>query len=162
MAENIGIVIKTEPNDYAQVLIDRKSGCGGCQTTGSGCHSCLAGANKIQSRTVNTIGANIGDVVKIQLPFGSLYAGAATLYLLPVIGIFCGAFSGPWLANLLNIAEMPVSILSAICGLVFGFFIVILIDRSPGMRKKITPTITKIVTPGIGMPGVNKALCCGD
>ena len=53
MAENIGIVVKTELNDYAQVLLGRKSACGGCQTTGGGCHSCLASANKMQSRAVN-------------------------------------------------------------------------------------------------------------
>ena len=100
--------------------------------------------------------------LKIQLSFGSLSAGAAILYLLPVIGILCGAFSGPWLAKLLNIAEMPGSILGAIFGLVFGFIIVIIIDHSPGMRKKITPTITEIVTPSIGMPGMNKASCCGS
>jgi sigma-E factor negative regulatory protein RseC len=160
MAENIGIVIKTEANDFAQVLLDRKSGCGGCQTTGSGCHSCLAGADKIQSRVVNAIGADIGDVVKVHLSFGSLSAGAAILYLLPVFGMLCGAFTGPWLANLLNIAEMPGSIFGAIFGLVFGFIIVILIDHSPQMRKKITPTITEIVTRGMGVPGVNKASCC--
>ena len=160
MPENIGIVIKTEPKGYAQVLLDRKSACGGCQTTGSGCHSCLAGANKTQSRAVNAAGAKVGDVVKIQLSLGSLSAGAAILYLLPVIGMLCGAFAGTWLAELLNTAEMPGSILGAVCGLVFGFLIVILIDRSQGMRKKVTPTVTEIVKSGIGMTGVNKASCC--
>ena len=160
MPENIGIVIKTEPNDYAQVLLDRKSACGGCESSGSGCHSCLASANKIQSRVVNKIGAKVGDVVKIQLSFGSLSTGAAVLYLVPVIGMLCGAFAGPWLVNLLNIAEVSGSILGALCGLVFGFIIVIFIDRSSRMRKKITPTVTEIVTPGIGLSNVNKASCC--
>ncbi len=159
MPENIGIVVKTEPNGYAQVLLDRKSACGGCQSTGSGCHSCLANANKMQSRVVNASGANIGDVVKIQLSFGRLSAGAAILYLLPVIGMLCGAFAGPWLVNLLNIAEVSGSILGALGGLVFGFIIVIFIDRSPGIQKKITPTITEIVTPMIGIPATHKTSC---
>ena len=159
MPENIGIVIRTEPNGTAQVLLDRKSACGGCHSTGSGCHSCLANANKMQSRVINAVGANIGDVVKIHLSFGSLSAGAAILYLLPVIGMLCGAFAGPRVAELLNIAEATGSILGAMCGLVFGFTIVFLIDRSPGMRKKITPTITEIVTPMIGMPAIHKTSC---
>ena len=159
MPENIGIVIKTEPNDYAQVLLDRKNACGGCESSGGDCHSCLASANKMQSRVVNTIGANVGDVVKIQLSFGSLSTGAAILYLLPVIGMLCGAFAGSWLDELLNIAEMTGSILGAVCGLGFGFIIVIFIDRSPGMRKKITPTVTEIVTPMIGMPAIHKTSC---
>ena len=36
MAENIGIVIKTESGTYAQVVTDRKSACGGCQSTSGG------------------------------------------------------------------------------------------------------------------------------
>ena len=159
MAENIGIVIKTEPNGTAQVLLDRKSACGGCQTTGGGCHSCLASANKMQSRAVNAAGAKMGDVVKIQLSFGILSAGAAVLYILPIMAMLCGAFAGTWLAELLNITEMMGSILGAMCGLVFGFIIVILIDRSPGMRRRITPVITDIVTPYIGMSVTNKTYC---
>ena len=159
MPENIGIVIKTEPNGTAQVLLDRKSACGGCQSTGGGCHGCLAGANKMQSRVINAVGANVGDVVKIQLSFGSLSAGAAILHLLPVIGMLCGAFTGPWLTELLNISEMLGSILGTMCGLVFGFIIVILVDHSRGMRRRFTPVITDIVTPYIGMLVTNKAYC---
>ncbi|MCG6911672.1 MAG: SoxR reducing system RseC family protein [Deltaproteobacteria bacterium] len=160
MPENIGIVIKTEPNEYAQVLLDRKNACGGCESSGTECHSCLAGAKKIQSRAVNRVGAKVGDVVKLQLSFGILSAGAAILYLLPIVAMLCGAFAGHWLAEWSNMAEVTASILGAVCGLVFGFVIVIFIDRSPGMRNKITPTITEIVTPDIRMTGVNKASCC--
>ena len=71
----------------------------------------------------------------------------------------CTGFAGPLLAELLNIAEMTGSILGAMCGLVFGFIIVILIDRSPGMRRKITPVITDIVKPYIGMSVTNKTYC---
>lgn len=35
-----------------------------------------------------------------------------------------------------------------------------IVDRSQGMRKKVTPTVKEIVKPGIGMTGVNKASCC--
>ncbi|MEJ2096378.1 MAG: SoxR reducing system RseC family protein [Deltaproteobacteria bacterium] len=159
MPENIGIVVKIEPNGYAQVLLDRKSACGGCQSTGSGCHSCLANANKMQSRVVNASGANIGDVVKIQLSFGSLSAGAAILYLLPVIGMLCGAFAGAWLVTWLDISSVLGSIIGALCGLVLGFTVVSFIDRSPGIQKKITPTITEVVTPMIGIPATHKTSC---
>ena len=104
-------------------------------------------------------GGKVSDVVKIQFSFGSLTAGAAILYLLPVIGMLCGAFTEPWLTELLNISEMLGSILGAMCGLVFGLIIVILIDHSPGMRRRFTPVITDIVTPYIGMLVTNKAYC---
>jgi sigma-E factor negative regulatory protein RseC len=159
MAENIGTIIKTEPKGYAQVLLYRKSACGGCQSTGSGCQSCLANTNKMQSRVVNAVGANVGDVVKIQLSFGSLSAGAAILYLLPIIVMLCGAFAGSWLVTWLDINSMLGSIIGALCGLVVGFTVVSFIDRSPGMRKRITPIITEIVTPMIGIPTTYKTSC---
>ncbi|MCG6909157.1 MAG: SoxR reducing system RseC family protein [Deltaproteobacteria bacterium] len=154
MPENIGVVIKTEPNGTAQVLLDRKSACGGCQSAGSGCHSCLTSANKIQSRAINAVGAHVGDVVKVQLSFGSLTTGAVVLYLLPVIGMLCGAFTGLRLAKLLSIAEISGSILGAVSGLVVGFIIVVFVDHSPRMRKKMTPTVTGVVTTGIPMAGI--------
>ena len=62
MAENIGIVIKAEADNHAQVVVDRKGACGGCQPTGGGCRSCLASA-KIQSRVANPVNAKAGDLV---------------------------------------------------------------------------------------------------
>ena len=159
MPENIGIVIKTEENDYAHVLLDRKSACGGCQSTGSGCQSCLANTKKMQSRVINAVGANVGDVVKIQLSFGSLSTGAAILYLLPIIVMLCGAFAGSWLVTWLDINSVLGSIIGALFGLVLGFTVVSVIDRSPGMRKRITPIITEIVTPMIGIPKTHKTFC---
>jgi sigma-E factor negative regulatory protein RseC len=150
MSENIGILMKKESNGFAQVVLDRKSGCGGCRTTGSGCHTCLASANKMQVRVTNAIGANVGDLVKVQLSFGVLSAGAAILYLLPVAGMLCGAFVGGfWLTGWLHIAEMTGSILGAVCGLALGFAAVISVDRSPGFRARITPDIKEVVRPGI-------------
>jgi positive regulator of sigma E activity len=36
MAEHIGIVVKTESSDFAQVVTDRKGACGGCQSNPDG------------------------------------------------------------------------------------------------------------------------------
>jgi Cu+-exporting ATPase len=76
-----------------------------------------------------------------------------------VVGMLCGAFAGPLLAELLNLAEATGSILGAMCGLVLGFVIVILMDRSPGIQKKITPAITEIVTPITGIRATHKTSC---
>jgi sigma-E factor negative regulatory protein RseC len=152
MAENIGIVVKTELNDYAQVLLGRKSACGGCQPTGGGCRSCLTSANKMQSRVANPLGARAGDLVKVGLSSRNLFIGAAILYLIPIGSLLVGAFTGSWVASTLDMAEMLGSIVGVICGLVLGFVAVALIDRSSGIRSRITPVITGIVTPNIGLP----------
>jgi sigma-E factor negative regulatory protein RseC len=152
MAENIGIVLKTEANDTAEVLLDRHSGCSGCQSIDGGCSSCRTSAQKMQSRVANPVGARVGDVVKIRLSSGSLFAGAAILYLIPMVCLLAGAFAGSWLSAMLNITELPGSILGAVCGLMLGFALVALIDRSAGIRARLTPTIIAIVTPIIGVP----------
>ena len=160
MAEHIGIVIKTESDDYAQVLTDRKDACGGCQSTSAGCRSCLASA-KIESRVTNPVSAKAGDLVKVHLSSANLFTGAAILYLLPILGLLIGAFTGIWVSTAFGLYELSGSIGGAVTGLGIGYAAVFVLDRSPGIRRRIMPTITTIVTPEVGMPNDKKASCCG-
>jgi sigma-E factor negative regulatory protein RseC len=145
MAEHIGIVIKTEPGNYAQVATDRKGACGGCQSTPGGCRSCLASA-KMESRVVNPVSAETGDLVKIHLSSTDLLTGAAIIYLLPILGLLIGAFTGAWASTAFGQTEIFGSIGGAIIGLGIGYTAVIALDRSPSIRRRIMPTITDIVT----------------
>jgi sigma-E factor negative regulatory protein RseC len=160
MAEHIGIVIKTEPGNYAQVVADRKGACGGCQSTPGGCRSCLASA-KIESRVANPVNAETGDLVKIRLSSANLLTGAAILYLLPIVGILLGAFAGVLASTAFGLTEIIGSIGGAITGLIVGYTAVIALDRSPSIRRRIMPTITTIVAPNVGPPYVRKGSCCG-
>ena len=153
MAENIGIVIKAEPGTYTQVVTDRKSACGGCQSTSGGCRGCLISA-KMESRVANPVGAKAGDLVKIHLSSTNLLTGAAILYLQPILGLLIGAFTGAWVSSVFGQAEIFGSIGGTIAGLIFGYAAVITLDRSPNFRRRIIPTITSIVA-----PNVEKASC---
>ena len=160
MAEHIGIVIKTEPNNFAQVLTDRKGACGGCQSTPHGCRSCLASV-KMESRVANPLGAEPGDLVKVFLSSSNLYTGAAILYLLPILGLLLGAFIGIWASTALGLSKSFGSIGGAAAGLGLGYVAVIGLDRSPRIRRRIMPTITAILTPKVGLPEIKKASCGG-
>jgi sigma-E factor negative regulatory protein RseC len=151
MAEHIGIVIKTESRGFAQVVTDRKGACGGCQSTSDRCSSCLAGA-KMDSRVVNPIGAEPGDLVKVHLSSEKFFTGADILYLLPVLGLLIGAFTGAWVAITYGLTEIYGSISGALAGLGVGYAAVMAVDRSPRIRQQIIPTITAIVTPKAGIP----------
>jgi sigma-E factor negative regulatory protein RseC len=157
MAEHIGIVIKKESNRFAQVVTDRKGACGGCESTPHGCHSCLSNG-KMESRVANPVGAEIGDVVKINLSSGNLYTGAAVLYLLPILGLLLGAFAGLWASTAYHLAETVGSIAGAVAGLGIGLAAVIVLDRSPRFRSRITPTITAVVKPKGCIPKINAEL----
>jgi sigma-E factor negative regulatory protein RseC len=160
MAEHIGIVIKTEPGNYAQVVADRKGACGGCQSTPGGCRSCLASA-KIESRVANPVNAEAGDLVKIHLSSINLLTGAAILYLLPIIGLLIGAFAGVLVSTAFGLTQIIGSIGGAITGLIIGYTAVITLDRNPSIRRRMMPTITTIVASNVGIPYVKKASCCG-
>jgi len=160
MAEHIGIVIKTEPGNYAQVVADRKGACGGCQSTPGGCRSCLASA-KIESRVANPVNAEVGDLVKIRLSSTNLLTGAAILYLLPIVGMLMGAFAGGLASTAFGLTEIIGSIGGAITGLIVGYTAVITLDRSPSIRRRMMPIITTIVASHVGTPYVKKSSCCG-
>ena len=99
MAEHLGIVVETISADEASVTVDRKDACGGCESSASGCKTCLAGA-KLEGRVTNRVGAKPGDLVKVHLASDNLFIGAAILYLLPVVALLCGAFVGAWLIDM--------------------------------------------------------------
>ena len=159
MAEHIGIVIKTEPNGYARVVADRKSACGGCQSTPGGCRSCLATA-KMESRVFNPVRAGTGDLVKVHLASSSLIKGAFILYLLPVCGLMAGSFGGVLAAARFGGPEVPFAIAGAVIGLAAGFAAVAGLDRSQYIRRRVTPNIIAIVSKNVGMPEAGRAACC--
>jgi sigma-E factor negative regulatory protein RseC len=161
MADRIGIVIKKESNRYARVMTDRKGACGGCQSTPHGCRSCLSSA-KMESRVANLVGAEPGDLVKIHLSSENLYLGAAILYLLPIIGLLLGAFMGVWLSAVSGLTVTAGTIGGAAVGLGLGFAAVIVLDRTAGIRRRIMPTITAVLTSTVELPDKEGTPCCGQ
>jgi sigma-E factor negative regulatory protein RseC len=115
----------------------------------------------MESRVANPIGAKPGDLVKVHLSSDKFFTGAAILYLLPVLGILIGAFTGAWVATSYGFTEISGSIAGALAGLGVGYAAVMAVDRSPRIRQQIIPTITAIVTPKSGRPNSKKAPCCG-
>jgi sigma-E factor negative regulatory protein RseC len=115
----------------------------------------------MESRVANPLGAQPGDLVKIHLSSVNLFTGAAILYLLPVLGLLLGAFTGVWASTTYGLTETIGSIGGAVVGLGTGVTAVILLDRSPRVRRRILPTITAILTPKVGVPDTKTASCCG-
>ena len=165
MAEHIGIVIKTETDGSARIVADRKGACGGCDHRGGGCRSCLSGANRIESAAANPIGAKVGDLVKVELSSGNLFAGAALIYLIPVLGLLAGAFTGDFLAGWADASRLAGAILGAVSGLVLGYGTLIVMDRDQRLRRRWLPTVTQVIQSGVGLPmtvlpAKEKASCC--
>lgn len=160
MAEHIGLVIQTERTGLARVAADRKGACGGCDHRGGGCHGCLSEANRVESMAVNSVGAGVGDLVALKMTPSRLFSGVALLYLLPVLGLICGAFAGDW-------AIGPVgAIIGAFSGLGIGYGFLIAVGRGETVRRRWMPTITRIISQGVktrdGCVSTGpRASCCG-
>jgi sigma-E factor negative regulatory protein RseC len=163
MVEQIGMVIRTEPGGWASVQTDRKSACGGCHSgPGGGCHGCLAGA-KFVSRVSNPVGAKPGDVVKIAMRSEDLFKGAIMLYVLPIVTLLIGAFTGNWAAGLIGWPPVAGSILGAFTGFGIAVFLLSWIDRSKWTRQRLTPTVLGVVAsdkPSAHSVNAGHA-CCG-
>lgn len=146
MAEQIGIVIQTEPGGWARVLTDRKGACGGCHGGhGGGCRGCLTSA-KFESRVTNPVGAKAGDIVRIALCSEALLKGVAIIYLLPVLALLIGAFAGTWIAGHMGWPASAGGVFGAFAGISAAAFLLIRVNRSKWARQRLTPTVLGVVS----------------
>ena len=159
MARTKGKVTGTTADGWARLIIERTGACSGCQTTHK-CHSCLSHA-KIETRALNRVGAQTGDLVSVSLNTEILLKSAAILYLLPVVGLMAGAFTGPAAGKMLGLSEMSSAILFGFVGLCLGFIFVVLYSRKMSAKNLLAPKIDKVIAPRVESPEPSRIdLCC--
>ena len=99
MSAERGIVENVEPG-WAWVKTKRSSACNSCASR----HHCLTqGGDQMLVKAQDTVGAQKGDEVELFLSTKTKLKGTAIVYLLPVLGIFVGAFSANPLSQALGL-----------------------------------------------------------
>ena len=143
MANRKGMVINTDNDGWAEVMVQNDSGCSSCE---SGC-GCSVGTQrpKVATRVLNRAGAKKGDVVDIRLDTGQMFKSIATLYLIPIAGLMAGAVVGADLDSLHTNALISMSIFLGLAGLGLGFLVSILISRRMSLNNQFSPVITRII-----------------
>ena len=117
-------------NGTAQVMVIRESACSGdCHK----CSGCGAAKESLLFDAVNAIGAAPGDMVIVKSESGPVLAGAAVLYMVPLVLFFLGYFLGDGLGM--------GGLLGGV-GFVAGIAIAALYDRCVASKKKTVYTIT--------------------
>lgn len=118
-----GVVTKVKGNK-ATVSFDRKSAC-------DNCHMCAVTKDgmKVEIVVENTLGANVGDFVSIEMGDKFVLTAATIVYIIPLVLVFAGLMIGRILSDLAEI-------LFAVGGLVIGFVIAFLLDRLVIRKKK--------------------------
>ncbi len=123
-------VCRCREDGTADVVHVRQSACSGdCHK----CSGCGAAKETIVLTVKNPIGAKVGDIVYIHSESGPVLAGAAVLYMLPLVLFFLGFFLG---------ASWDMGALSGGIGFVLGIALAALYDRVIARKKKTVYTIT--------------------
>ena len=145
MAEEQGFVSSVGKDGQAQVVTDRKDACAGCGAK----HCCVSfGVNsEMVVKARNMVGAKVGDLVSVSISSGTVIKGAATLYLIPVVGLVLGVSMAHAVGASLPMSETAITLVFGFAGLILGFVITALLSRWMSARNKLTPMITRIIKP---------------
>lgn len=121
-------------NGMAQVMVIRESACSGdCHK----CSGCGAAKETLLFEAENSIGAKLGDLVIVQSESGPVLAGAAVLYMVPLVLFFLAYFIGE---------SFGLGGLMGCLGFVLGFVVAGLYDRKVTAKKATVYKITGFPT----------------
>ncbi len=110
-----------------------------------GCRACNVHAGRSMAIELeNTVGAEKGDKVEIELDDIVVLKGAALAYGVPLAGLLAGIFIGQALADMLNFG-MPREMVSAASGIFVMIITAIVVRRYSKSNKAVfRPKVTKI------------------
>ena len=126
-----GVVVKVK-GKRATVRFDRRSAC-------DSCHMCAVTRDGMKVEVVieNTLGANVGDFVEVEMAQRFVLTAAVIVYLIPLVLVALGVGIGVVFSEL-------VQVILAVAGLVVGFVIAFLLDRFVIRKKKgFSPVMTR-------------------
>ena len=85
------LVLKTFPDDTAEISVQRRSACGGnC----SGCQGCDLSRNVITAMADNAAGARAGQMVTVETRTRLIFRYAVIVYIIPVLLLVMGYAAG--------------------------------------------------------------------
>ncbi len=139
----IATVKETYPNGTALVEVTRKSACSG--DCGS-CHGCAHPEERVRVTAQNPVYADAGDQVMVESATGAILGWASLLYLLPIALMLAGVLAPA--------SAESVNILLGLAGLLAGLLVCMLISRKSKKIRRLTFTITGILSPGVGLSNI--------
>ena len=110
--------------------------CGACRYTKTG---------RMVSTISNTLNAQIGDVVKIDIEPQLVLMAAFVVYILPIAGFFVGYAIGLWFGRLLNFFAERLGLAGGTAFLVLSYFAVRAIDKRAGISHRFEPKMYAII-----------------
>jgi positive regulator of sigma E activity len=138
-------IVKEVRGKKALVLTDRQEMCSQCVAKNF-CHM-FGGGKEMLSETINHIGAQAGDMVKIGIPTGTVTKASLIVYMIPIIGFVAGASLGYVMGKLFGFDLNGSTFIGSLIGL--GLFLIAARFLNNVFSKKPSyhPEITKIIKP---------------
>ena len=141
MSAERGTVEKVEAQ-WAWVKTKRSSACSSCASR----HHCLTqGGNQMLVKAQNTAGAKKGDEVELYLSTKTKLKGTAIVYLIPVFGIFVGAFSANPLAAAMGINPSLAMAVFTLTGLVLSVVLMRCLANRMNSKQTLTPLVKRVI-----------------
>ena len=141
MSAERGTVEKVEA-DWAWVKTKRSSACASCASR----HHCLTqGADQMVVKAQNTAGAKTGDEVELYLRTSTKLKGTAIVYLIPVLGIFVGAFSANPLSAAMGINPSLGMAFFTLTGLASSIFLMRYLANRMDAQQALVPKVKRVV-----------------
>lgn len=141
MSAERGIVEKVEAG-WAWVKTKRSSACSSC---GSRHHCLTQGSDQMVVKAQNSARAKKGDEVELYLSSKTKLKGTAIVYLIPVLGIFVGAFSANPLSMAIGLNPSVGMALFTISGLVASVFLMRYLANRMDSTEALTPVVKRVV-----------------
>ncbi|MBW2615730.1 MAG: SoxR reducing system RseC family protein, partial [Deltaproteobacteria bacterium] len=129
-------VVEEIVQQKAVVRIQKGASCAGCESRGS----CMVMADKaVLVEVANELGANVGDIVEVGMPSGSLMKLSLLVYFFPVLGFVAGAFIAAAWAESLHMDSTTASLLGGFVAMAITFFVLIWLSRGALDRGEYRP-----------------------
>lgn len=92
------------------------------------------------------IGAEVGNMVELEMGAKPILFSAFVVYLLPLVAIIAGYFAGSHLFNSFISNSEIAGILGSVLGFIISFGMLKIFDKKAGASSHFHPEITRVVT----------------
>ncbi len=136
--KEFGVVTRAD-RDKIEVKVDRRSTCGSCRSC-----DMMEQEEKHVFELPNTVGADVGDTVVLEMKSKGFLRAVSILYGVPLIALIIGVTLGSFISGLLN-EEWDPSVLGALGGLLSvcgAFYGVARYERVACRNRTYTPVVT--------------------
>lgn len=141
MSAERGTVEKVEAG-WAWVKTKRSSACSSCASRS---HCLTQGSDQMVVKAQNSAHAKKGDEVELYLSTKTKLKSTAIVYLIPVFGIFIGAFSANPLSAVIGLNPSLGMALFTLTGLVLSVFLMRYLANRMDSKQALTPLVKRVV-----------------